>query len=176
MRPLGGYGVGSMEGPESSFGKASGAAVSAEELAQLKSTNPPTLSTSFLSFRPLSFPIVSFLSYRLFPFLSSLSYRPLPFRPLPFHLFPFDLFPFTSSLSTSHFDVALLLKLSEVIGTTQLTDGGQGGLGGFTRDGPYIYSLLGSIGITFENYQLVVKLIDDVVAIITDGIGSFLMS
>lgn len=64
---------------------------------------------------------------------------------------------------------ALLLKLEETIESAKFEEGGGLGGGGFTRDGPYIYTLLGGIGITFDTHVLVVKLIENTVALITDG-------
>jgi hypothetical protein len=63
---------------------------------------------------------------------------------------------------------AILLKLEETIDSVKFEGGGEQG-GGFTRDGPYIYTLLGGIGITFETHESLIKKIDDVVAMITDG-------
>lgn len=69
-----------------------------------------------------------------------------------------------------------MLKLEETIETAKFEEGGGLGGGGFTRDGPYIYTLLGGIGITFETHTLVIKLIDDVVQLITDGMVHFYKS
>eukprot|EP00026_Physarum_polycephalum_P000577 Phypoly_transcript_00578.p1 GENE.Phypoly_transcript_00578~~Phypoly_transcript_00578.p1 ORF type:complete len:1233 (-),score=182.25 Phypoly_transcript_00578:64-3762(-) len=64
----------------------------------------------------------------------------------------------------------VLLKLGEAVDSIKF----DGGSNGFTRDGAYIYTLLGGIGINFDTHELIVKLIDDVVAMISDeseGVG-----